>query len=857
MRLTGKDRLNKYSSGTDKGGVKPTAKDIEKKYSKNPYVKGRGFWGEYLDENLPISKSKVRDVIYKVSKQTGINPALLYSSAMEEGLQLYKTKPQDTSTAYYNWAAKNKDLANKFQVDGFFNYGLDTFGDVFPRLVKKGYLGEDYKDQFTTYQALNDNKKNPQKVNTAAFASDEAALLAKAAMLKDADDELGKHLTKNKITLSDKARQFFTLAAYNSGIGGAQDMIKSYQTKGYLKDDKWLDPTFKPASYSGVYENVQKRLQNKDVMETEGFFSDYQNDNAVAKKYESGGLVDGLASFLPSILQMIDGMGGNQTPSKQPLVNASTMRNMVSPYGFGGEVDEDTLAQLQELADAQGISVEELMMQFQGEETEDDIEEYSDDEEYIDEEYADEEEEYGEGGMVKPVVNKKTTSNPIVSPKKVKVKPVVIPTYTPSTGGGGAATIFNAMGGTIGGNIPIEVEGEEVIETPDGEVGQVKGPSHEEGGVNMTVPAGTKIFSDRIQIDGKTMQERKKGRERGMARLEKLRSKNPSDNLLKATIQRTNEKYQKQEAEDMELQEALRAVQNQQFADGTGPSGVTPYMFSDVLDSIMNPKKRNTTIPYAPGTEPIVADKQMSTVTPTINPTTATTKNIAPTTPSAPKITKKMMYGENPDEDALGIGDYVGLAGNLFNAIAPMQNTIDAAANSKPNINRFRGFGRKALETNDEAQDVASRTLANKKSEIATSFNSAIKRGRNSASSVNTSRVLDTVATMGANKAQAAAEDAFSSNLINLLGNRGNIEMKKDQMEMSGEERRDIADKQDLDNYYSNMAQNLTNFGSNVQGIGKALNVARQNKVNKNLLSQLSKHGLSFDSKGNLISKKK
>jgi hypothetical protein len=74
---------------------------------------------------------------------------------------------------------------------------------------------------------------------------------------------------------------------------------------------------------------------------------------------------------------------------------------------------------------------------------------------------------------------------------------------------------------------------------------------------------------------------------------------------------------------------------------------------------------------------------------------------------------------------------------------------------------------------------------------------------------------------------------------------------------MGAEQQRDIADKMDTDNFYSNRAANLVNFGTNIQGAGRSLNVAKSNKVNMQLLSQLSKYGLSIDEDGNIINSKK
>ena len=47
-----------------------------------------------------------------------------------------------------------------------------------------------------------------------------------------------------------------------------------------------------------------------------------------------------------------------------------------------------------------------------------------------------------------------------------------------------------------------EVEGNEMVLTPDGNMGKVKGPSHEKGGVKVNLPGGSFVFSKRVKVEG-------------------------------------------------------------------------------------------------------------------------------------------------------------------------------------------------------------------------------------------------------------------------------------------------------------------------------------------------------------------
>lgn len=386
----------------------------------------------------------------------------------------------------------------------------------------------------------------------------------------------------------------------------------------------------------------------------------------------------------------------------------------------------------------------------------------------------------------------------------------------------------------LGGQVPIEVEGEEVMETPNGNLKKVVGPKHEQGGVDTSVPKGTNIYSDRLSVDGKTMAERKVNREKNLAKLEKL-GETSSSTPTRNTIKRTSQTIEMEEQKDMALQQIANKLYGE---EGEAKYGSDTDPLYDRWDQYL------PETPYYPDMPiqqlGVIKTSGAKTIP---NITIPDSLGKLPPTTITPNNTNNVNTDEN-NGNPLSAGDYLGMAGNLFNAIAPIVNTRNAAKNSKPNINRYRGFGREALETNKAAQDYANTMRSNAKVNLASSNNSAFARNRGGARSVNTMRALDIATNVGANKATNDIDNAFSQQMIGLLGQEGQLENMQDQMEMRGQTDVDIRDQQDLDNYYSNMAQNLTNAGTNIQGLGRSLNQSKGNQDDLDLMALLTENGI-------------
>jgi hypothetical protein len=125
-----------------------------------------------------------------------------------------------------------------------------------------------------------------EETQSGDFRSVEDALMAKAAMVKDSEDQVLNYAKRNNIPLSPKARQFFTYINYNAGEGNAQKMLMDYHKSGALNNDSYLNnrPTsgvnINANSWKQPYDNVMRRVKMAQALKDEGYFDEDQQSAA-------------------------------------------------------------------------------------------------------------------------------------------------------------------------------------------------------------------------------------------------------------------------------------------------------------------------------------------------------------------------------------------------------------------------------------------------------------------------------------------------------------------------------------------------------------------------------------------------
>jgi hypothetical protein len=208
---------------------------------------------ELANRKLGIDNKTPIELSASAAQRVGINPAFLFSSAMQEGMNKAIAKPDMQSDAYLDLYESGKLDGNTFPVDGFYNYGLDTFADRADKLIEKGYLPKDFKSQFAPFQAKNEQGG---LVNTAAFRNHESALMAKAAILKDIQDEVSGMAKKKGVELQPKHLDYLSLAYYNARRDSANKLFDEFIA---AKDkDSFIDKG--ETTMQGVHKNISPRV---------------------------------------------------------------------------------------------------------------------------------------------------------------------------------------------------------------------------------------------------------------------------------------------------------------------------------------------------------------------------------------------------------------------------------------------------------------------------------------------------------------------------------------------------------------------------------------------------------------------
>lgn len=411
--------------------------------------------------------------------------------------------------------------------------------------------------------------------------------------------------------------------------------------------------------------------------------------------------------------------------------------------------------------------------------------------------------------------------------------------------GTGMATKSFAQGGNVQDS-DIEVEGEEMFETPQGQVGEFDGPSHEEGGIPLKVkgkgiakdgevPGGTYIYPDSIKINGKSLADRKKMREKKESKLTDLLG-DSSDKILKNTLSRVKKINEIEDIFDRTYQEQVKSSkETDKYADGGGIPPMVNFT-APTRQSGGNPPKSIMDMfkTFELDNEDFGSwDGQYDTETETAS------------TPG------------NFDMSGLPTaGDAMGILGNLYQAYKPRSLTMQNRAGDTPNINPYANYGEDALDTLEGNIPLLGQIKDNQMSNLQSSRNASIMRNNNSARGVNTQRALNMATDTQMNQSEADIMSKYAEQLLGLNGSIASTQLDISGKKAQGEQYRDVSDRQDRDQYYTNLAKDEASIGEAWSRTGKSANQIKARGTQSKLLNQMFDYVDGDLMNGNITQKK-
>jgi hypothetical protein len=198
-------------------------------------------------------------------------------------------------------------------------------------------------------------------------------------------------------------------------------------------------------------------------------------------------------------------------------------------------------------------------------------------------------------------------------------------------------------------------------------------------------------------------------------------------------------------------------------------------------------------------------------------------------------------------------GDALGLFAQYKGMTEPMKNTLRNRAGDTPNINAFEDFGKDALETLNEAKGFLRTSKEEAEQDLNLAGSSQRMRNRNSARSVNTSRALDLATEAQINENKGKLTSTFANQMSQLFGQEAQLENMQDQAVMQGEQNRDMNDRRDRDNFYSQLGVDLANKFQTMQGLANNLNSMKKRGDNAEMIDKLIEISKNSNSVGEFL----
>ena len=325
--------------------------------------------------------------------------------------------------------------------------------------------------------------------------------------------------------------------------------------------------------------------------------------------------------------------------------------------------------------------------------------------------------------------------------------------------------------------------------------------------VPFLLPEGAQVFSN----NPFGFADANKARAKQLERYDKIQAEN-NDRIMRATIERLEVVNKKLAQNDMEMQELYKkAVSQSKRADKLEAENkqIKDYMAQaqeqeNLAAKIKNKKQRR------------LAREQQEEQE---NQAMAQLPEIELEEEEQEGQPQSFTFG-----GIAGMGDAALIAGTLFTSLANRRNTDRQQQATLPNVNVYAGIqGYNDMLYQRQLQDIERQQNLQNQS-IKSNLTAQLNTNKNNTRSSSVQRVLDATVYGQANKAHQQTSIQASQLRNQLDAQKQQMDMKADVYYRKGEAVRRLADQQDMDNYYGQIAKDNTGMGETITRAASLIN---------------------------------
>ena len=267
--------------------------------------------------------------------------------------------------------------------------------------------------------------------------------------------------------------------------------------------------------------------------------------------------------------------------------------------------------------------------------------------------------------------------------------------------------------------------------------------------------------------------------------------------------------------------------------DGGGSSGVSPALKAKPVTSVVEEGS------ISPEPEIDINDPSTWPKRPKIDDTGNPIKDI----PQPNQGFRRRNYEITP-------GDRLGMS-ILQSAPERMREiTVQNMLNTDPNVNFYKNVGQRAEDTLNAGLESIYAAKEQAGSRIGSDFKAALNTIRNASNSYSNMAARANSLYDSKENARLKSDLTYDQTAIGQKNKLAEMQKYTDTMRARGDEQRDLRDSEDIDNYYSQLGQNVASeIGTSLE-IAKLLNQQYQAQVQANIASSLNQYG--YDAQGNL-----